>query len=52
MDEKQLLLEQALHEDWVLFFEHDAVNACCRLQQTTKGIRARELAPSMESLIG
>jgi len=52
MDEKQLLLEQAAREDWVLFFEHDAANACCRLQQTEKGIRARELSPSLENLIG
>ena len=52
MDEKQLLLDQALKEDWVLFFEHDAINACCRLQKTEKGIRARDLAPSLEQLIG
>jgi hypothetical protein len=52
MDEKQLLLDHALREDWVLFFEHDADNACCRLQQTEKGIRARELSPSLEQLIG
>jgi|TARA_B100000768_G_C11283355_1_gene380128 glyoxylase-like metal-dependent hydrolase (beta-lactamase superfamily II) len=52
MDEKQLLLKQAVDEDWILFFEHDAANGCCRLQQTEKGIRARELSPTLEELIG
>jgi hypothetical protein len=52
MDEKQLLLDLAVREDWVLFFEHDASNACCRLQSTEKGIRPRELAPTLEDLVG
>jgi hypothetical protein len=52
MDEKQLLLDLAVREDWVLFFEHDASNACCRLQNTEKGIRPRELAPTLEGLVG
>ena len=28
MEEKALLLDQAHREDWMLFFEHDATNAC------------------------
>lgn len=52
MDEKALLLEQAFQEDWMLFFEHDAAHACCRLQQTEKGIRAKDLAPSFEEAWG
>ena len=52
MEEKGELLQQAAQEDWVLFFEHDAKNACCRLTETEKGIRATDLAPSFEALWG
>ena len=52
MEEKGELLQQAAQEDWVLFFEHDAQNACCRLTETEKGIRATDLAPSFEALWG
>jgi hypothetical protein len=52
MEEKALLLEQAHREDWILFFEHDASNACCRLESTEKGIRATDLAPSFEESWG
>lgn len=52
MEEKGELLQQAAKEDWVLFFEHDAQNACCRLTETEKGIRATDLAPSFEDLWG
>jgi hypothetical protein len=36
----------------MLFFEHDATNACCRLESTEKGIRATGLAPSFEEAWG
>jgi glyoxylase-like metal-dependent hydrolase (beta-lactamase superfamily II) len=39
MNEKKMYLQQALDEDYILFFEHDAINECCILQQTEKGIR-------------
>ncbi|RPG87482.1 MAG: MBL fold metallo-hydrolase [Crocinitomicaceae bacterium TMED209] len=52
MEEKALFLDQAHREDWMLFFEHDAVNACCRLESTEKGIRATGLAPSFEEAWG
>ena len=52
MEEKAMLLQQAHDEQWVLFFEHDAQHACCRLEQTEKGIRARDLAPSFEEAWG
>jgi glyoxylase-like metal-dependent hydrolase (beta-lactamase superfamily II) len=39
MDEKATFLERAVKEDLVLFLEHDAVNECCTLIQTEKGIR-------------
>jgi glyoxylase-like metal-dependent hydrolase (beta-lactamase superfamily II) len=43
MDEKRAYLQQALNEDYILFFEHDAVNECCTLQQTDKGIRVKDV---------
>lgn len=43
MDEKKTFLQQALNEDYILFFEHDAVYECCTLQQTDKGIRVKDV---------
>nr|MCU0334791.1 MBL fold metallo-hydrolase [Chitinophagaceae bacterium] len=40
LHEKKRFLEEALAGDYILFFEHDAVNECCTLQATDKGIRA------------
>lgn len=42
LDEKKSFLREALEGDYILFFEHDPVNECCNLQQTERGIRARE----------
>jgi glyoxylase-like metal-dependent hydrolase (beta-lactamase superfamily II) len=42
LKEKKVFLEEALAGDYVLFFEHDPVHACCTLQKTEKGIRAKE----------
>lgn len=42
MTEKKSFLEQAAQEEWVLFFEHDAVNECCTVQMTEKGVRLKE----------
>lgn len=39
LDEKGRFLDKAAEENYVLFFEHDAVNELCTLQQTEKGIR-------------
>jgi glyoxylase-like metal-dependent hydrolase (beta-lactamase superfamily II) len=38
--EKTSFLQEALANHYILFFEHDAVNECCTLVQTEKGIRA------------
>jgi glyoxylase-like metal-dependent hydrolase (beta-lactamase superfamily II) len=43
MEEKKTYLQKALNEDWILYFEHDAVNECCTLQQTDKGIRLKDV---------
>jgi glyoxylase-like metal-dependent hydrolase (beta-lactamase superfamily II) len=40
--EKQPFLERAAAEEFILFFEHDAVNECCTVQATEKGIRVKE----------
>lgn len=40
MREKEAILQRALAENWILFFEHDPVNECCTLIQTDRGIRA------------
>ncbi len=42
LDEKKLFLEEALKNDYTLFFEHDPVYECCNLNQTEKGIRPGE----------
>lgn len=39
--EKKSFLKEAVEADYVLFFEHDAFNECCELQQTEKGIRQK-----------
>ncbi len=41
LDEKTRLLNEAVANNWVLFFEHDPKNECCNLQQTDKGVRLK-----------
>ncbi len=42
MEEKGSFLSKAATDQFVLFFEHDAVNECCTLQHTEKGVRLHE----------
>ncbi|TPE45774.1 MBL fold metallo-hydrolase [Pontibacter mangrovi] len=42
LDEKARFLKMAADEEIVLFFEHDAVNQCCTVQHTEKGVRLKE----------
>lgn len=42
LKEKKSLLNQAIEENWLLYFEHDAVNELCSLQQSERGIRSLE----------
>jgi len=37
IDEKQLVLQRALQENWLLFFTHDPSDAGCRVHQTAEG---------------
>ncbi len=43
LKEKKSFLKEAVENDYILFFEHDAVNECCTLQQTEKGIKQQEV---------
>lgn len=42
MNEKEFFLNEALKNEYILYFEHDPVHECCTLQQTEKGIRPKE----------
>jgi hypothetical protein len=39
MSEKLLFLDEAVENNYILFFEHDIVNECCTLKQTDRGVR-------------
>lgn len=39
LKEKESFLQEALDNNYVLYFEHDPVTECCTLKQTEKGIR-------------
>jgi glyoxylase-like metal-dependent hydrolase (beta-lactamase superfamily II) len=43
LTEKKIFLNEALENEYILYFEHDPVNECCTLQQTEKGIRAKDI---------
>jgi len=43
LNEKKSFLSEAVANNYVLFFEHDAKNECCDLQQTEKGVRPNNL---------
>jgi glyoxylase-like metal-dependent hydrolase (beta-lactamase superfamily II) len=42
IEEHKVFLDEALKNDYILFFEHDLYNECCTLTNTEKGIRAKE----------
>jgi hypothetical protein len=39
MKEKADVLNMALENNWILYFEHDPFNMACTVQQTEKGIK-------------
>ncbi len=43
LDEKSDFLNEAVNNDYILFFEHDPVNECCNLKSTDRGVRHDEL---------
>ena len=42
LSEKRNFLNQAVKEDYILFFEHDPQYECCNLQHTERGIRPKD----------
>ncbi len=43
LKEKKIFLSEAEKNDYILFLEHDPVIECCTLNETEKGIRAKDL---------
>jgi glyoxylase-like metal-dependent hydrolase (beta-lactamase superfamily II) len=43
LTEKKVFLDEAVGNDYHLFFEHDAYHEICTLQQTEKGVRLNQL---------
>ena len=43
LNEKKIFLNEALENEYILYFEHDPVNECCTLQQTEKGIKVKDV---------
>ena len=48
MQEKEKFLDEAVDNQYILFFEHDPVNECCTLKRTERGIRPDESFPLSE----
>lgn len=42
LQEKKSFLQEAVENNYILFFEHDPVTECCTLQLTDKGIRTAD----------
>jgi glyoxylase-like metal-dependent hydrolase (beta-lactamase superfamily II) len=42
LNEKRFFLQEAVENNYILFFEHDPQNECCTLHQTERGIRPKE----------
>ncbi len=51
LNEKNLFLQEALKNNYQLFFEHDTVNETCSLEMTEKGIRAGKTSTLTEWLL-
>jgi glyoxylase-like metal-dependent hydrolase (beta-lactamase superfamily II) len=48
MKEKAKVLKKAAEENWLLFFEHDAMTEICTLNETERGIKAGEKIKAAE----
>lgn len=42
MKEKELFLNRAVAEEFILFLEHDPIVACCTVQNTDRGIKLKD----------
>jgi hypothetical protein len=43
-----MFLNEAAEKDYILFFEHDALHECARLEKTEKGVRVKEFITARE----
>ena len=43
LNEKKIILNEAVENGYILYLEHDPVNECCTLQITEKGVRLDEV---------
>ena len=43
MQERKVFLENAVEQDYLFFFEHDAVHECCSLKRTERGVTADQI---------
>lgn len=50
MTEKEMFLNEAADNGYVLFLEHDPVNECCTVKRTEKGVRIDRAFPLHEIL--
>jgi glyoxylase-like metal-dependent hydrolase (beta-lactamase superfamily II) len=50
LDEKEKFLNEAADLQHILFFEHDAVNECCTVKRTEKGVRVDRTFPLSDVL--
>jgi hypothetical protein len=42
ISEKEIILNEALENNYILVFQHDEHIECCTLEMTPKGIRAKD----------
>ena len=52
LQEKKCFLQEAVEENYWLFFEHDLDTECCNLQITEKGIRKNQTGKLLDCLKG
>ncbi len=50
LKDKERFFEEALKNNYVLFFEHDLYNEACTLQNTPKGVRVKDSGKLSELL--
>lgn len=43
LEERKIILREAIDNQYLFFFEHDPINECCSLIETDKGVRAHEI---------
>jgi glyoxylase-like metal-dependent hydrolase (beta-lactamase superfamily II) len=48
MEEKEIFLNEAADNQYILFLEHDPINECCTVKRTEKGVRLDRAFPLSE----